>query len=270
MEPRVPDDNLFDDTTKSLENDPVVKPEPKSDGGPSLEGIHQKLDQLGSAGVETTESLKATVESLQSQLAQMQVQAAQAAQAAQPQVDPSERFQELYQDPDGYINKQASAAAIQQLQRLGPHLKLQAEQSRDVLVEQQKSQVNKEYGEGTWEDLFEDGFKNVLENMPLEMQASKDHVDSAVSAILGGMVRNPEMLSKLEERRTEVRKRQSAPSMMSGVRSAPRGTGLNDEEKEFLASLERSGMKMDPKEYVQYRDAGDNEDQWVSLKEANA
>jgi hypothetical protein len=127
--------------------------------------------------------------------------------------------------------------------------------------------MDKEYGEGTWSELFDEGFKKVVENMPLEMQASKEHVDSAVSAILGGMVRNPETLQKLEERRQDVRKRATAPSMMSGVRPIRQGGGLNEEEKEFLASLERSGMPMDPKEYLQFRDAGDTEDQWASLKE---
>ena len=84
------------------------------------------------------------------------------------------------------------------------------------------------------------------------------------------MVRNPETLQKLEERRVDVRKRATAPSMMSGVRPIHRGGGLNEEEKEFLASLERSGMGMDPKEYMQYRDTGDNESQWESLKEDTA
>ncbi len=266
------DDQLFDDTKPGgTHPDPgVVKPEPKSEGGPSLEAIAEKLDQIGSTGNENTAQMQETILNLQAQVAQMQ-QAALVQQAnQQPQPDPSEKFQELYQDPDGYINKHAQAAAMQTMQKLGPHLKLQAEQSRDVLTEQQEKQIDKEYGEGTWKELFEPGFTKVLENMPLEMQASKEHVDSAVSAILGGMVRNPDTLQKLEERRVEMRKRATAPSMMSGVRPIQRGGGLNEEEKEFLASLERSGMGMDPKEYMQFRDAGDNEAQWQNLKEATA
>jgi hypothetical protein len=263
----VADDQLFDNEP---EPKPTVKPEPKSEGGPSLEGIAEKLDQIGAQG-ETAEQLRETVVSLQNQIAAMQqqqvIQQAQAEAAQQAAIDPSEKFQQLYQDPDSYINQHAQAAALQTMQKLGPHLKLQAEQTRDLLVDQQKTQMDKEYGEGTWSELFDEGFKKVVENMPLEMQASKEHVDSAVSAILGGMVRNPETLQKLEERRQDVRKRATAPSMMSGVRPIRQGGGLNEEEKEFLASLERSGMPMDPKEYLQFRDAGDTEDQWASLKE---
>lgn len=269
------DDQLFDDNNKPVvETKQVVLPDPSSKGGPSLEHIEQKIDQMNVSGSENTAQLQETVVALQGQIAQMQqtalVKEQQTQQAANDAVDPSEKFQQLYQDPDGYINRHAQAAAVQTMQRLGPHLKLQAEQSRDILVSQQQEQIDKEYGEGTWTDLFDTGFKQVLENMPLEMQSSKDHVDSAVSAILGGMVRNPDTLQKLEERRVEVRKRATAPSMMSGVRPIRQGGGLNEEEKEFLASLERSGMGMDPKEYMQYRDTGDNESQWESLKEETA
>lgn len=265
------DDQLFDDKTPVVPS-PTVKPDPNDKGGPSLEGIAEKLDQLNTTGNESTEQLRNTVESLQNQLAQMQhsalTQQQQQQQAEQAAVDPSEKFQQLYQAPDSYIDKRAQDVAMQTMQKLGPHLKLQAEQTRDILVDQQRVQMDKEYGEGTWNELFDEGFKKVVENMPLEMQASREHVDSAVSAILGGMVRNPETLQALEERRTDVKKRATAPSMMSGVRPISRGGGLNEEEKEFLASLERSGMGMDPKEYLQYRDAGDNESQWVGLKEA--
>lgn len=271
----MPDDQLFDtgQSTNQIPDPSAPQPggEDKGEGGPSLEAIQDQLTQMGEGTNATNQQLQETVVSLQNQLANMQqaqLMQQQQAQAQQPPPDPSDRFQQLYQDPDGYINKHAQVAALQTMQKLGPHLKLQAEQSRDILVDQQKADIDGEYGEGTWSELFDEGFKKVIENMPLEMQSSKDHVDSAVSAILGSMVRNPETLGKLQEKRAEVKKRVQAPSMMYGVRQVNRGSALNEEEKEFLASLARSGMPMDPKEYLQFRDTGDSEDQWLGLKDS--
>jgi hypothetical protein len=78
MERTVADDQLFDNEP---EPKPTVKPEPKSEGGPSLE--------------ETAEQLRETVVSLQNQIAAMQqqqvIQQAQAEAAQQAAVDPSEK-----------------------------------------------------------------------------------------------------------------------------------------------------------------------------------
>jgi hypothetical protein len=175
-----------------------------------------------------------------------------------PESDSLTRFMD---DPDGRIEELAKRTIAR---TVVPAVKLNLEQTAQDVVTSHQEQVDKEFGKGTWKELFAKEVGEELEGLPLEMQASRRHVLKAVSAVYGRLHMDPDVRTKLEAKRTDVSKA-NTPTVMSGYgRARPTNTDeLNQDENTFLSALGRSGFEVDKASYTQARKLGGSEDSWV-------
>jgi hypothetical protein len=144
-----------------------------------------------------------------------------------------------------------------------PAVKLNLEQTAQDVVVGHRDAIDKEFGTGTWKDLFEKDVTEELEGLPLEMQASKRHVLQAVSAVYGRLHMDPLIRAKLEEKRTDTTKSAATPVMLSGPgRGRPNNDDMSTDETNFLSALQRSGFDVDRSHYMTARKLGGGEAAW--------
>jgi hypothetical protein len=256
---------------ETVEETPAEESKPE---GSKTEDLAERLgaiEQALQSGNQTPAEIQALQNAVHALAGQIQaIQATNAAGRAEPQT-PGADLDELAKDPRGMIRKEAGAAVMKGLQALVPHLKSQAEQMRDILLTEHVQTIDTEFGKGAFAELFAPEIKPILDKMPLEMQASREHVDAVMSAVFGQVMRNQEKFGKLQERKAEtVKAAQASPGMMSGARARGKGPSISVEEREFLSRLARSGIEMDPKEYVAAREAGRSEADWPRAKAARS
>lgn len=263
------DDALTDDSAGLPDGTPAAPSAPTS--SPELAAVSERLNTLTAQLHQATNpQLQASiVQALQSLGAQVQeLKASATPRTPAPQGssgldDPD--FQDFYADPTTFIDKRAASVAKSMLTQLAPHLRTQAEQIRDALVTTQAQAVESEFGPGTWDEHFRKEFETTIASLPLEMQSSREHVDAAVSAVFGRLMRDPETFAKMQDKRRDVqRKRTEVPRMMTGARGRSDGSPdtLSADEKDFLASLQRSGINYDAKQYLAARKRGNTESAW--------
>lgn len=212
---------------------------------------------------------------LQQQLGYVQQFLSQSARPAQEptRTEPSEEFKKLYSDIPGYIREQAKREALEVLKStVGPHLRLQAEQTKTSIIEAQRGRVDSLFGPGTWEATFAEDVSNTLSELPLEMQASSQHVEAAVQAILGRKYLTPDGRKDLEERAAKFRKEQADAAeggvLPNGRPRPPRGDTLDENQLAFLSSLQRSGFKMSEADYKRAANSGRTYQEWKAAKGA--
>ena len=248
-----------DDTTQA--------PSLEGTAAPSQSGaLEARIDQLTAAIAAQGDrdgQLSQVVSNLQQQLGRVN----------QPEAhtpEPSEKFQQFYADPDAYIRQLATES---HREVLGPHLANQALQTRDAMLAQARVGVDGEYGDGAWDEHFSKDVLGTLTNLPLEMQSSRQHVEAAISAVLGRQYLMPENAKKLEAKRSKNAKaREEAMNMLPGGRGRPgRPDQLDDRERGFLDSLERSGIPMTEADYKMAKGmSGKSIDDWTAAKAASA
>jgi hypothetical protein len=255
--------------------------EPLFDTGTPAEGEAAAAAETTDAGVSKAEgsallqglqALQARLESVEGSTAQTAQATAQAVQqlqrALEPDagaVEPGTKFQEFHNDIDGYIQRQAAEMVKK---TLGPHLKNQAEQTRESLLSDVREVVEGELGEGLWSPEFDKAVRTTLARLPVEMQASKAHVEAAVHALVGRLVMDAEGRKVLDEKRTAASKKREeadleASQLMPRGRSRVGGSGtLTPDERTFLATLAKQGLGMSEKEYLDSKGRGRTESDW--------
>lgn len=222
----------------------------------ALEARIDQLTQAIAAQGDSTGQLTALIGNLQQQVASLAPAATPAGPAA-----PNEEFQRLYQDIPGYI-KQVAIEANREV--LGPHLAQQATQTRDAMLAQARAGVDGEYGDGTWDEHFSKDVLTTIKDLPLEMQASRQHLEAAIAAVLGRQYLDPAGAEKLESRRSKAKKaKEESMNMLPNGRPRPsRPDQLDDRERAFLDSLQRSGIDYDESRYKTAKGAGRTIEEW--------
>ena len=239
----------------------------------AVEAIQEQLSNLtadAAAGRQTTEQMAAAMYGLQSQLA------AAAAPAPAPTLSNEEataqldaKFEAFYKNPEGFIAAEAAKVAKD---TWGPYLKNQAQSTADNLIDAVRGDIESEYGEGSWSELFEGPIASTLGQMPLEMRASKEHVDAAVASVLGRQTRDSTARTVLDTKRSEAlkaaneRAQAAMPNFLENGRPAPRPGHISSEGQDFLAELNKQGFTMSREEYIEAQSRGGSEDDWANVK----
>lgn len=268
----MPTDDLFDDDDKPAGTGTDDAPGDDTSKGAApvvdtakvaaLEAQLSSVQQALTEGVGERAQLQAAVQALQTQLA-----AAQAGDDEPPAQTPDAikaardaKFTKFYEDPEGFIAKQAAEVAKG---TFGPYLRAQAEQRASEILDAQRTRIDDLHGAGTFDKYFAKDVAAAMRELPLEMQASRPHVQRAVESIYGRLHMDDSTRTELLKARDTVAKSKAAPpAMLDGGRPAPRAGSLSDEQQAFLASLARSGIQLDPKEYLAAATRGNTEDAW--------
>jgi hypothetical protein len=128
-------------------------------------------------------------------------------------------------------------------------------------MDQQKANITDRFGQEMWDEHFQGALSETLGNLPLELQASKPHVESAVQAIYGRVhLQDP---TALDTKRQEIAEaRREPPPLLEGGRPRPTGNTITPAEKDFLAALDRNGLGFGEKDYLEARAKGNTEADW--------
>lgn len=232
------------------------------------EALEQRIEQLTTVierQGDASGQLAQMVQTLQGQLSNL---VSQAPRGDEPPHDASEKFKQFYGNMDDYIKKVAMEA---NKEAFGPHLANQAVQTRDALLAQAASVLDAEHGAGFFQEKMAEPLQQVLKEVPLEQQASRHHMEAAISAVLGRLYLNPDERKDLEGRRSKASKaREEAMNMLPSGRPRPgRPDQLEERERSFLDSLERSGFSMGEKDYLAAKGVR-NIDEWAAAKAKSA
>jgi hypothetical protein len=244
---------------------PETEETPTPESSPQIAALENRIEQLQGLVEkqgDATGQVGQLIQGLQAQMGQLAPQ-----QAPETTPEPSETFQKFYSDIDGYIEERAVKASRE---AMGPHLAHQAVQTRDALLEQAQTNLDTEHGEGFWDTYIKEPLTNALVNLPLEMQSSQPHVEAALKAAVGNVYLNPEHRSDMESRRSKAAKarEEAMNNLPTGRGAPPRGDRLDDRQRTFLDSLERSGISFTESEYKTAMNAGGTIDEWRAAKAA--
>ena len=246
--------------------DDTTTPAPAADD--RVVALEQRIEQLTHAIERTGDTngqLTQLVGNLQGHLATLVPQRAEPEGAAEP----SDEFKKFYGNQKQYIKDVALEASRE---AIGPHLINQALQVKDAILAHAKASVDSEHGDGFWDEKIAKDLDTTLSTLPIEMQASRQHLEAAVSAIMGRMYFDPEARKDMEGRRTKATKaREESMNMLPGGRPRPpRPDQLDEMERRFLDSLERSGFSVNEAQYKFAKGAPRTIDEWRAAKAASA
>lgn len=246
--------------------DDTTKPEGEGTTDPRVEALEGRIDQLTQLierNGDSSGQLAQMMGNLQTQLSQL---APQRQQEQAPEA--SEEFKRFYSDMKGYIKE---AAVEANKEAFGPHLANQAVQTRDALLAQAAQVLDGEHGAGFFQEKMAEPLAAVLKEVPLEQQASRHHMEAAISAVLGRLYLSPDDRKDMEGRRTKAAKaREEAMNLLPTGRARPgRADQLDDRERSFLDSLERSGFSVGEKDYLAAKGVTSYEE-WQAAKAASS
>jgi predicted component of type VI protein secretion system len=135
---------------------------------------------------------------------------------------------------------------------------------RDSAIATYKATIEKDFGEGAWEEHFKPDLDEAFKRLPPELQASNDNLGLMVNAIKGAKFND--LQTKLNEAREAQAKAadQEPPRMLDGGHARPRDGETPPELKEWLVDyVKASGDKdMTPKRWAELSTKGDTEDDW--------
>jgi hypothetical protein len=229
--------------------------------GFNLEALQEEIAKaVTSAQSNSTGPIVEALTNLNTQVQELQAAAEKGNEPPPQEGDVPKAFQDLYDNTDEKIG----AVALESVKNaLGPALRLQFEQTRDSILDQEREAVERDLGPGAWGEFFESDMATAMAKIPLEMQASRDHVTNLVAILHGRKDRDPEGHAAFQERRAKVaRDAAPPPVMLDGSRPRPRGDTVTQEERDFVASLQRSGIPYTVEQYVKARERGTTESAW--------
>ena len=157
---------------------------------------------------------------------------------------------------------------------LGPYLATQVEDKYSTLVEEQRKDVDSEYGDGVFDELILGELESVIEATPnKEAKGSKRYIKTVTEGILGNKLIRPKLAAKLMEKKESERKAElESPTVLDGGRRKPAKGVLDPESIRHLAKYEEvTGKSVDRKLMeealnVRNRDGGWNIDNFPGLK----
>ena len=160
----------------------------------------------------------------------------------------------LLTDPEGFISEILEKKLSSSRKEPDPVVKTLAEDKFATTRASLQREVDTQFGDGTFEELFSKEFDALAANLPDALKASETHLRVILNSLMG-----PKR-TELNEREAAVQKERdrtmASPGTFTGMgRPRPRGSSLTPEEKEFLAELRDAGIDVDEKQYIRDREA---------------
>lgn len=172
-----------------------------------------------------------------------QMRQASTSQPVEPTASKGDNFlDEFVNDGKGTISK-----VVQEALRdtMGPWVQSQVSATADNLRDTHRTQVDKTYGAGTFDEVVGPEMEKILATLDPQTQAVARGNKQTFEAILKQARGDDAVMEKLAERREAVRK--APPEMLGDSRTPSKKTGLSTEDNEFLQDYERAGRKVDRK-----------------------
>lgn len=258
---------------------------PTQGQGKPAEGEQQTQGQQQAQGVsqeQIHQAMADAVTPLQTQIAEQQQQLTQQNQVIQQMIERTpqapqqqgtdqgveEDYQKLLNNPASFVDDRIDERALAVLRdKAGPALRTVFEQERERNFATEKTAVDQQYGDGFYEEhvqpLVEQAVKQ-YESYP-EAMAHKNWAHTVVWGSMGLNLKDPEKYEAMTTKRAEAEKARSAPpQVLTDSRSRPSNSKtLTPEEKDFIERLDsRSGIKVDPKQYLEDRNRGTSLSDW--------
>ena len=228
----MPNDAVFDPAEGTPEPEPTA---PATKDQPNIREIIAA----------ETGPLKEQLNQMNSFFAKLQEQAeAQLSQPSKPAGDSEDWGAKFYQNPQGVVQEEIATQTL-------PALQTAASAMGKMLLDQQARQIDAEFGDGTWAEVFAPKLdpivKTAIKSNPMSLMNS-EAVENAVSIIRG----NPNNFKTLVEKASKKAESSGKPDeamleaavnrvveMTGGIRKAPNGSGpkLNDPESQEILKL---------------------------------
>ena len=265
------DDALFDTGTSTGDDLTGQSPGGEAGGATATAGVESPGGSAASTGTPSPEltqvfhQLGDTLQGIDARLQSLEAPKPEAATdtGAEAIAEPTEAFQQLYENPDTYIGKVASKAAQAETNRLMPALQTALKQVSMQGQERAKADFDKQFP-GLWDTDIGPPLNEALSRLGDENAANEQYTRAIMAGIIGNMVLDPEGQKKLTNAQQQARKARQAPAMLSGGRPAPSPAMLTPEEKAFVADLNRGGVPTTEKQYLASRNRGSSEEDWGS------
>lgn len=264
-----PDDTLFSEST------------PKS-GDQSQNGSAQGTPQDGQSGAQDAaditaqfetaaekafgplfQNMASTLQTIEQRLSTLEQSPGD--DETQNQQPSSDAETELVNDPSGFVETRAKKAAAEVVAPLFQNI---AEDKFNSMEASVKAEVDQQFGEGAFDEIFREDARRVISSLPVEMRASENHYRSAINGIKGMKWNDLQArFSKTKEaHETEQRRNQFRP--LDGGRSRPGPGQLSEEEVQYLGDLSRHGIEYSREEYIRDREAKKTASDFPQSKEA--
>lgn len=163
-------------------------------------------------------------------------QSEQARVAGSDDDDPNLEIQEFLRDPDAKI----TAKVEEGLQKQGPLWDAVLAGKREDHFRDQKSLVDDRFGDGAWDEHFNETVRAIVGKYPAQFQLESAGAASAVAQVIG---QKYETLRDLETTHTKKAEKANRDYKSIGSsRGSPRKPTLSDEESEFIDELRRAGV----------------------------
>ncbi len=174
-----------------------------------------------------------------------------------------EAANELLTDPKAVIEAAVGEALVAQV---SPLLRPMMEDRYFSLERELGKEVDTLYGEGKFAELFQEELQGIVKELPPNMKVSEKHVRSALDALKGGKV---DMLADLRAKQI-AQERTVAPTgaytALGPGGPAPTPSRLNDEQKAFVAVIQRRNPSYTEKDYLSAMGKGISVDDWPDQK----
>ena len=170
--------------------------------------------------------------------------------------------------PKAYIEKYG---ANQGAERLAATQSMILGQQGKTTLETQRSDIDKTYGEGVFEEHFVPRINNALANIQDQdaqtaARASDEYMQSLVSGVLGTLQRDDttgDMLVSKKAEQATLRTQQENAGILGGGRPMPTGgKQISGDEQEFINALNSKGMEYSKEDYIKDRDTGNTQGGW--------
>jgi hypothetical protein len=246
----MPDDNIFEGEPRPQKTEPQPQPQPQPT--PQQVDLSPLVNEL---------------KALSTRMGQLEnfVQSAQRTQPEPtPQLSDDDLSTQLLTDPKTTLEKQFDQFVKE---KLAPQLRTQYGDRRDELIDGYKSDIDGEFGEGTWDELFVPELNDAFGNMPPEMQASRGHLRVMINAIKGDKLDKLVDKAAALEEKAEQEATAEPPAMLGAGNPRPSEPAVSQDLKDFLADYNRhTGDNMSVKDWQGLAAKGNTEDDWREEK----
>jgi hypothetical protein len=153
--------------------------------------------------------------------------------------------------------KGAVAKVVQEVVRdtLGPWVQSQVSSTADSLRETHRTQVDKSYGNGTWDEVLAPEMEKIFSQMDPQTQAIARGNRQTFEAVMKQARGEDNVLEALSERRQKMRDN-PPPEMLDSGRTPSKKSEFTPEDKEFMTDYERNrGVKLDRKALLSLMEA---------------
>jgi hypothetical protein len=232
-------DDLLDDNKDSSTDKPAAAPTVSKDdiSAAVKAGLSEFGGQLGQFAKDVGAHVKGALDS-----AQTKVDRGTATKKEEDLV------QTLLTDPEKAI---AKVVQEQLASQLGPYLQTQINDNYEGLVEKHRERIDKQYGDGTFDEIILPDLEATVKAGNPAAKASKEYVATVVRGIVGHENVQPKLDLKKDamkaKREAEEKESDIPVGILDGGRRKPGKLALSDDDRAFINHRAGEGVKIDPK-----------------------